>query len=60
MLKLECGSKCGNSDQYAGFLDTEQGILCKTCGQPADAYESDELERIYPKWYLEAEFMLRK
>ena len=59
MLKFVCGAKCGNSDQYAGFADTEQGILCKACGQPANAVESDELERIYPNEYLEAEFMLK-
>jgi uncharacterized protein (DUF983 family) len=59
MLKLECSAKCGNSDQYAGFMDTERGILCKACGQPANAAESDELERLYSKEYLEAEFMLK-
>ena len=59
MLKYECGAQCGNRDQYAGFVDTERGILCRECGQPANAVESDELERMYPRWYLEAEFMLR-
>jgi recombinational DNA repair protein (RecF pathway) len=58
MLKLECSVSCGNEDQYAGFSDTDHGIVCKECGQPANARETDELERMYPRWYLEAEFML--
>jgi len=57
MLKFECSAGCGNTDQ-CGFEDTEYGILCKVCGQLAYAAENDELYRMYPRWYLESEFML--